>query len=100
MQEIKDDILKRTKRITSYCRNADVLANQVVMTLADQGERLANIQTHLVSIDTTLTGTKKSVNRLKGITQRVVDRFRKRFHKKIRFHSRRNRDSSPLRVCT
>jgi hypothetical protein len=97
MQELKNDILERANQIVSLCQNADTFANQTVMTLADQHERLVNIQTHLISMDTTLTDTKKDINRLKGITRRIVNTFRVKFHRKIRVQKQ---DSSPRRVCS
>ncbi len=108
MQEIQDDILERTNQIISLCRNADTSANQTVITLADQGEQLVNIETRLTTIDVTLIDTKQNINRLKGITQRVIDTFRTKFHgkiiSKIMLHSTKKQNSvssssSPRRVC-
>jgi hypothetical protein len=83
MQEIQNDLLQRTKRIISLCRNADTSANQTVIKLADQGEQLMNIETRLATIDATLIDTKQNINRLKGITHRVIGRFRTKIHGKI-----------------
>jgi hypothetical protein len=108
MQEIKDDMLERTNQMISLCRNADTTANQTLITLADQREQLENIQTNLTSMDETLIETKQNINHLKGITQRVLDTFRTKFHRKIiskiKIHSTKKQNSlssspSVRRVC-
>ena len=83
MQDLKDDILERANHMVSLCQNADAMANETIVTLADQREQLIDIQTHLISMDTTLNDTQKDINRLRGLTQRVIKTFRTKFHKKI-----------------
>lgn len=106
MQEMKVDILERANQMVSLCRNAATTANQTVITLADQREQLEDIETGLISIDATLIDTKHNINRLKGITQRVIGTFRTKFHKKIvsklMIHSTKKQSSTPSparRVC-
>lgn len=101
-QDIKDDKLERTSRIKSLCISAETIATETVNTLADQDEQLEKINLHLSSIDTTLIDTKQHINRLKGITQRIIDAFRANFYRKtskIIMHSRKQRNSSvsPIR---
>jgi hypothetical protein len=103
MQDIKDDILARTNQMVLLCRNADTIANETVITLADQTEQLENIETYLGSIDATLSDTKHNINRLKGITQRVIDTFHRKIISKMMIHSTKKQNSisstTPRRVC-
>jgi ABC-type transporter Mla subunit MlaD len=105
-QQIKDDALERAIHMVSLCRHADATASEIVIALADQGDQLRNIDANLSTMDATLNDTKQNIKRLKGITKRVVDSFRTKFHQKliskIMLHSTKKQNSlslpsSPLR---
>jgi chromosomal replication initiation ATPase DnaA len=85
MQELKDDILERTQQMKSLCHDAETTAIQTVVTLADQSEQLDNMKSSLRTMDITLIDTKQNINRLKGLTQRVIDTFRTKLHRKFPF---------------
>jgi hypothetical protein len=106
MQELKDDMLERTNQMRSSCLAMESTGIQTLVALADQGEQLNDLDSRLTSIDTTLNDTKQNINRLKGLTQRVVDSFRTKFHRKffskVMVHSTSKQNSiqssSPRRV--
>ena len=83
MQELKDDMLQRTYQIRSSCLAMESTGIETVMALADQGEQLKDIDIHLKSMDVTLNDSKQNIKRLKGMTQRVMDSFRTKLHRKI-----------------
>jgi hypothetical protein len=105
MEGIQEDILKRTYHIQSLCHDAETTGIQTVVALADQGEQLRNIKSSLSSVDVSLIDTKQNINRLKGITQRLMDSIRRTFHQnlfpKVTLHSTKKSNSSlsfPRRV--
>lgn len=97
MQDAKSDLLDRANQMILLCRNADQSADQTVITLADQREQLGNIENHLTSMDVKLVETKHDIKRLKGLSERVIDSFRSKFHgrflSKILHHARKSQDS-------
>ena len=106
MQQAKYNLLERANQLILLCRNADFSADQTMITLADQGEQLANIESYLSSMDVKLADTKQDINRLKGTTKRVMDSFRSKCHRKfltkILTHIKKDQDSiiKPQRVCS
>ncbi|CAF0801616.1 unnamed protein product [Adineta steineri] len=83
MQDLNEDILKRTYRMRSLCNNAEMSGIKANVVLAEQGEQIKNIHSSLITIDTTLIDTKQNINRLKGRTQRVMNTVRTKFHPKF-----------------
>jgi len=83
MEDIKEDILKRTYNIQSLCHNAEATGIETVVALADQGEQIRNIKSSLLSVDVSLIDTKQNINRLKGITQRLIGSIRRTFHQNL-----------------
>lgn len=82
MQEIKDDILERTHQMRSLCLNAKSTAIQTVSTLADQNEQLENVSQRLSTIDASLKETRQNINRLKSVSQRMIDSVRTKFQRR------------------
>jgi hypothetical protein len=77
--QIKVDILKRTRNITSLCVNAESSGINTLGTLADQGEQLSKINQQLSSIDVTLDDTRENISRMKGLTARLFNTVRTHF---------------------
>ncbi|CAF1132703.1 unnamed protein product [Rotaria sp. Silwood1] len=82
-EELKVDIVERTNQMKYLCLDSENLAIQTITRLDDQDQQLENINLHLSSIDQTLIHTKQHIYRLKGITQRILNRFRFIFHRNI-----------------
>ena len=82
---INADLMQRTDHIKSLCHEAETVGIETVMTLADQGEQLKTINSHLSTIDTTLVDTHQHINRLKGMTQRFIDTVRLKLDRKLRW---------------
>lgn len=80
---INADLMQRTDHIKSLCHEAETVGIETVMNLADQGEQLKTINLNLSSIDTTLVHTHDHLNRLKGMTRRVIDTVRLKFDRKL-----------------
>ena len=83
MQQIEEDIADRTSRMKSLCLDAEAVAIQTVITLADQDEQLEGIHSHLSSIDSTLLDSRHNIDRLKGLPHRFVGALRSKFHRTI-----------------
>lgn len=83
-RNIQDDIQERTSYMKSLCVDAESVGIQTVILLADQGERLVNINDCLTSIDRTLVNTNHDLNGFKSVTQRLIECFRLKFNRKYR----------------
>jgi hypothetical protein len=80
-QQLKDDILQRIYEIKRLYLESESVGIQTLVTLADQGERLIEVDSHLPSIDSTLISTKKNFNRMKRFRQRLFDFVRSSFNR-------------------
>ena len=83
MEDLIEDTRRRECEIQSRCNDARTIGMETLYSLNHQGEQLKNIKTSLTTVDATLTDTKQNINRLKGVTQRVVDSVRTKFHRKV-----------------
>ena len=83
MEDLIEDTRRRECEIQSRCNDARTIGMETLYSLNHQGEQLKNIKIGLTTVDATLTDTKQNINRLKGVTQRVVDSVRTKFHRKV-----------------
>ncbi|CAF1586351.1 unnamed protein product [Adineta ricciae] len=83
MEDLIEDTRRREYEIQSHCNEARTIGMETLYSLSHQGEQLKNIKTGLTTVDATLIDTKQNINRLKGVTQRVVDSVRMKFHRKV-----------------
>jgi len=80
-QQLKDDILQRIYEIKRLYLESESVGIQTLITLADQGEQLIEVGSHLPSIDSTLISTKQNLNRMKRFRQRLLDFVRSSFNR-------------------
>jgi hypothetical protein len=80
-QQLKDDILQRIYEIKRLYLESESVGIQTLITLADQGERLTEVGSHLSSIDSTLISTKQNLNQMKRFRQRLLDFVRSSFNR-------------------
>ena len=83
MEDLIEDTRRREYEIQSRCNEARTVGMETLRSLSHQGEQLKHIQTSLTTVDATLIDTKQNINRLKGVTQRMIDSVRTKFHRKI-----------------
>ena len=75
IQYYQNDIRTRINNMKSLCFDAEKLGIQTLVVLADQGEQLEDITSHLKLMDETLNTTGKLIKIRKGFRQRFVDLF-------------------------
>ncbi|UJR13514.1 hypothetical protein I4U23_000528 [Adineta vaga] len=83
MEEYQEDIRRREGEIQSICHDAEITGIQTIRLLNHQNEQFENIISSLTTVDTALVDTKQNINRLKGVTRRVIDSVRTKLHRKV-----------------